>query len=79
MMADNSVCCAAMPVHRCQCDGRIQSISQGNRHGIKSIAIQIHSTSRIIDGFDFKDFCTVCILMDSQNATVVINSAIAVL
>ena len=79
MVPDNSIRCAAVPVHRCQCDRRIQSISQGNRHGIKSITIQIYSTSRIIDGFNLEDFCAVCIIMDSCNATVVIDSAIAAL
>ena len=79
MVANNSICCAAVPVHRCQCDGCIQSIGQGNGRGIKSIAVQIHSTGRIIDGFNLENFGFVCILMDGRNATVIIDGAVAVL
>ena len=79
MVTDNCIRCAAMPVHRCQCDGRIQSIGQSDRHGVKSVTIQIHGAGRIIDGFNLENFGFVCILMDGRNATVIIDGTVAVL
>ena len=78
MVADDCVRCAAAPVYRRQSDRCVQGVRQSDRHRVKSVAVQIHSTGRIIEGLDFEDFGAGGVAVHGGAAAVDIDSAIVI-